>query len=104
MKAASELTANILLDKNSCEEIIALNTHPLVRRQMPLSIDPFGEAECMEWVKGKEQQWEEHGYGPWAFQIDGKFAGWGGLQYEEGEAEKARAKKLNPGVLPGRPE
>jgi hypothetical protein len=22
------------------------------------------------------------GYGPWAFLVDNKFAGWGGLQYE----------------------
>ena len=68
-------------------ELIALNNHPLVRRQMPLSDDNFGEAECQEWVAGKELQWEEHGYGPWAFIIDGKFAGWGGLQYENGDAD-----------------
>lgn len=68
-------------------EIIALNTNPLVRRQMPLSREGFGEAECLEWVAGKEKQWEEFGYGPWAFVIDGKFAGWGGLQYENGDAD-----------------
>jgi len=33
----------------------------------------------MEWIAGKEKLWAEHGYGPWAFLIDGKFAGWGGL-------------------------
>jgi [ribosomal protein S5]-alanine N-acetyltransferase len=75
------------LSEISCEEIIALNNHPLVQRQMPLSIDDFGEAECREWVKGKERQWEQHGYGPWAFLIDGHFAGWGGLQYEGGDAD-----------------
>jgi ribosomal-protein-alanine N-acetyltransferase len=68
-------------------EIIALNTNPLVRRQMPLSDDQFGEDECREWVEGKEQQWEQYGYGPWAFLIDGKFAGWGGFQYENGDAD-----------------
>ena len=68
-------------------EIIALNTHPLVRRHMPLSDDNFGDAECREWVQGKESQWEEYGYGPWAFMLDGKFAGWGGLQYEGGDAD-----------------
>lgn len=68
-------------------EIIALNTNPLVRRQMPLSNDDFGEAECRVWVAGKERQWEQYGYGPWAFIVDGKFAGWGGLQYEQGDAD-----------------
>ena len=51
-------------------EYIALNTNPLVRRQMPLTDDSFGEKECQEWVAGKEKQWDEHGYGPWAFLID----------------------------------
>ncbi|ENI6931970.1 GNAT family N-acetyltransferase [Escherichia coli] len=37
----------------------------------------------------KDAQWEQHGYGPWAFMIDGNFAGWGGLQYEEGDADLA---------------
>jgi ribosomal-protein-alanine N-acetyltransferase len=68
-------------------EIIALNTHPLVRRHMPLSDDYFGDAECREWVQSKERQWQEHGYGPWAFMLDGKFVGWGGLQCEGGDAD-----------------
>lgn len=69
------------------DKIIALLTNPLVLRQMPLSDDNFGEKECVEWVEGKEKQWETHGYGPWAFVIDGEFAGWGGLQYENGDAD-----------------
>jgi ribosomal-protein-alanine N-acetyltransferase len=68
-------------------EIIALNTNPLVIRHMPLSGDKFGEDECRDWVEGKEQQWEQFGYGPWAFLIDGKFAGWGGFQCENGDAD-----------------
>jgi [ribosomal protein S5]-alanine N-acetyltransferase len=68
-------------------DIIAVNTNPLVLRQMPLSGDPWEESEWMEWVEGKEKQWEEYGYGPWAFIIDGKFAGWGGLQYENADAD-----------------
>jgi ribosomal-protein-alanine N-acetyltransferase len=31
--------------------------------------------------------WAEHGYGPWAFFIDGQFAGWGGLQPEGPDAD-----------------
>ena len=68
-------------------EYVALNTNPLVMKQMPLSDDSFDEAVCREWIKGKERIWEEHGYGPWAFIIDDKFAGWGGLQPEEGDAD-----------------
>lgn len=70
-------------------QIIALNTSPLVRRHMPLAGADFGEAECRDWVASKERQWQDHGYGPWAFVIDGRFAGWGGLQYEDGDADLA---------------
>ncbi len=69
------------------DKIIDLLTNPLVLRQMPLSDGNFGEKECVEWVEGKEKQWETYGYGPWAFVIDGEFAGWGGLQYENGDAD-----------------
>lgn len=75
------------LSEISCADLIALNTNRLVMRQMPLSDGDFGEAECREWVAGKEEQWERYGYGPWAFLIDGKFAGWGGLQEENGDAD-----------------
>ena len=70
-----------------CAEYIALILNPLVRRQMPLTDDNSGQKECQDWIAGKEKQWEEHGYGPWAFIIDGIFVGWGGLQYENGEAD-----------------
>jgi [ribosomal protein S5]-alanine N-acetyltransferase len=67
--------------------IIALMNHPLVRRHMPLARGAFGPAECDAFVAGKERHWEEHGYGPWAFIIDGEFAGWGGVQSQGGEAD-----------------
>ncbi|HHQ6575214.1 TPA: GNAT family N-acetyltransferase [Serratia fonticola] len=70
-------------------EIIALNTNPLVLRQMPLGDSSFGDAECLEWVTNKESQWDEYGYGPWAFTVSDKFVGWGGLQYENGDADLA---------------
>lgn len=54
---------------------------------MPLAGDDFDEAECERFVAGKEKLWEEHGFGPWAFYIDGAFAGWGGLQPEGGDAD-----------------
>jgi len=52
---------------------------------MPLTGDDFDEAACIEWIKGKEDMWREQGYGPWAFFVDGEFAGWGGLQPEGGD-------------------
>ncbi len=33
--------------------------------------------------------WADHGYGPWAFVVDGRFAGWGGLQPESEEDDLA---------------
>ncbi len=57
---------------------------------MPLAKDSlFDEKQCLDWVKAKEKQWQDHGYGPWAFLVDNKFAGWGGLQYENGDADLA---------------
>jgi ribosomal-protein-alanine N-acetyltransferase len=70
-----------------CSEYVALNTNPLVMRQMPLSDESFDDVACKEWIKWKEKMWEEHGYGPWAFILDGKFAGWGGLQPEGEDAD-----------------
>ena len=70
-------------------DIVDLMNHPLVRRHMPLADGPFGAEECAAFVTGKENIWHEHGYGPWAFVIDGEFAGWGGLQPEDGDADLA---------------
>ena len=66
------------------QAIIALMNDPLVRKQMPLAFDDFNEQDCENFVKVKQQLWQEHGYGPWAFVVDGEFAGWGGLQPEDG--------------------
>lgn len=69
--------------------IIDLMNDPLVRRQMPLTTDNFSEADCDGFIAAKEHLWAEHGYGPWAFVVDGTFAGWGGLQPEHGDADLA---------------
>lgn len=65
-------------------DIIALMNNLLVRKQMPLTFDDFNEQDCENFVKAKQQLWQEQGYGPWAFLVDGQFAGWGGLQPENG--------------------
>lgn len=70
-------------------DLIAVNSNPLVLHHMPLSDGSFDEEKCRAWVAEKELQWDMHGYGPWAFLVDGAFAGWGGLQYEEGDADLA---------------
>jgi RimJ/RimL family protein N-acetyltransferase len=69
--------------------IIDLMNNPLVRRQMPLLKGEFTEAHCKAFIKTKEQLWLKDGYGPWAFFVEGNFAGWGGLQNEDGEADLA---------------
>ena len=56
---------------------------------MPLIPDKFSETDCERFIAAKEQLWTEHGYGPWAFAINGQFSGWGGLQPENGEADLA---------------
>lgn len=71
------------------KDLIDLMNNPLVRRQMPLLKGIFTEEDCAGFIAAKEQIWSEHGYGPWAFVIDGKFVGWGGLQPEQGEADLA---------------
>jgi ribosomal-protein-alanine N-acetyltransferase len=70
-------------------DIIALMNHPGVRRHLPLAEGQFGAAECAAFVAGKEALWHRHGYGPWAFVIDGSFAGWGGLQPEGNDVDLA---------------
>lgn len=70
-------------------EIIALMNEPKVRRLMPLSTDGFDAEACARFVADKEAMWAEHGYGPWAFFIHGRFAGWGGLQPEGEDVDLA---------------
>jgi len=69
--------------------IMSLMNHPLVRRQMPPARERFDERATEAFVASKEQLWSEFGYGPWAFLVDGAFAGWGGLQPENGEPDLA---------------
>ena len=86
-------TSHILEFKRLTEanpaDIVALMNHPKVREHMPLTQDGFSEANARAFVIGKERLWQEHGFGPWAFFLDGRFAGWGGVQPEEGEADLA---------------
>lgn len=70
-------------------DVIELLNHPLVRRHMPLAKGLFDDRAYASFMVDKEALWSEHGYGPWAFVVDGKFVGWGGLQFEQGDPDLA---------------
>lgn len=71
------------------DELVTLMTNEDVGRQMPLLAGGFSAQMCKAFLEAKAQMWAEHGYGPWAFLINGRFAGWGGLQPEQGEPDFA---------------
>jgi RimJ/RimL family protein N-acetyltransferase len=56
-------------------------------RHMPLSGEAWTEQAASEWAAGKDRQWLDNGYGPWAIRVDGAFAGWGGFQKEGEDAD-----------------
>ena len=51
-------------------QIVSLNNNPDVLRQMPLGSANFDLAKANEWARQKDAQWQQYGYGPWAFEID----------------------------------
>ncbi len=69
--------------------ILELMNNPLVRRQMPLLQGDFTLQDCEKFVAAKKLMWQEHGFGPWAFVVENTFAGWGGIQPDDGEADLA---------------
>jgi RimJ/RimL family protein N-acetyltransferase len=79
----------VRLPEVAAADLIDLMTHPKLRAHMPLLGATFTEADAMAFIAGKEALWSEYGFGPWAFLLDERFAGWGGLQPEGGEADLA---------------
>lgn len=75
------------LGRVAIPDLVALFNHPEVRRHLPLARGTFTAETCERFVAAKERLWAEHGFGPWAFVVDGAFAGWGGLQPEDGDAD-----------------
>lgn len=69
--------------------IVELMNQDAVRTHLPLLSGPFTAEVCRAFVEAKRRLWEAHGFGPWAIVIGGEFAGWGGLQPEQGEADFA---------------
>ena len=66
------------------EELVALMSHPRVAAYLPLLSGGFTLEACRAFVHAKQTMWLEHGYGPWAFRVDGELAGWGGLPEHPG--------------------
>ncbi|WP_454694522.1 GNAT family N-acetyltransferase [Achromobacter aegrifaciens] len=71
------------------EDWLELLNNPAVIRHMPLTHGNWTARAASDWVKGKDRQWLDHGYGPWSIRIGGQFAGWGGFQREGEEADLA---------------
>lgn len=43
----------------------------------------FSTEQVAAWVRDKDAQWDDVGYGPWAITVDGRLVGWSGFQREE---------------------
>lgn len=70
-------------------DLLELMNNSQVIQHMPLAKKTFDDDDCRKFVADKESHWEEHGFGPWAFYVEGVFAGWGGLQMEGDDVEIA---------------
>lgn len=79
----------VSLDEIPKQQLIDLMNNRAVARYLPLLTTTFTQDSCEAFLKAKRDLWKRHGFGPWAFLINGQFAGWGGLQPEEGEADFA---------------
>jgi hypothetical protein len=80
------------------ENFIELMNNKMVAKQLPLLTRGFSAEDCQSFLNDKEQLWENHGYGPWALLIHGEFAGWGGLQPQNGDADFAGSPSQILGV------
>ncbi len=81
------------LSKIAENEIIELMNNNKVVKHLPLLTSKFTASQCQRFLKQKQELWDEFGYGPWAVLIKGEFAGWGGLQPEQGEVDFALVLK-----------
>lgn len=78
------------LSEIAADDWLLLLNHPEVRRHMPLSGDSaWTVQQAADWAAGKDQQWIDNGYGPWALKLDGTLVGWGGFQKEGEDADFA---------------
>lgn len=92
MKVSSNNSPSIIckpLSQIKRSDMLALMNNPLVRKHMPLLKGYFNKTDFQAFISAKNQLWQTHGYGPRAFVINGHFAGWGGLQPQDGEVDLA---------------
>lgn len=75
------------LTEVNLEALVDMMNDPDVRRHMPLARDGFTVDDAKRFVAIKEQIWENTGYGPWAFMLNGELVGWGGLQPEGADVD-----------------
>ena len=67
------------------EDILAHMSDPRLAAHMPLLKGAWDSARVAEFVAFKEAFWRRDGLGHWAILVDGRYAGWGGFQLEDGE-------------------
>lgn len=80
--------ALVRLTEVPVEAVHALLNDARSHRHLPLAA-PFSLEEAAAWVRDKDAQWDDAGYGPWAITVDGRLVGWGGFQHEERGADFA---------------
>lgn len=68
------------------EAVHALLNDVRSHRHLPLAA-PFTPEQAAVWVRDKDAQWDDAGYGPWAVTVHGRVVGWGGFQREENGAD-----------------
>ncbi|MCO4780673.1 MAG: hypothetical protein KC471_09835 [Flavobacteriaceae bacterium] len=71
------------------KKIIDLMNNEMIGEHLPLLADGFSAKNCQTFLNSKRLLWDKYGFGPWAFLIENEFAGWGGLQPENGDADFA---------------
>ncbi len=89
MSGADTVIRLLPIGDASLADIARLHNDPQVRTHLPLATMVFDDAMALAWRREKERLWVEHGYGPWVIELGGAFAGWGGVQPENGEADLA---------------
>lgn len=95
--SSADLDSNKLefrpLREADTDDLHSLLNDARVTRHMPLA-EPVDRAWIENWKESKSQQWPAPEHGPWAVYLDGRFAGWSGVQ-PDGEDEDELAIVLH---------
>ena len=81
--------ALVRLTEVPLEAVAALLNDVRSHRHLPLATGPLSVEQVAAWVRDKDAQWDDAGYGPWAITVDGRLVGWGGFQREDSGADFA---------------